>query len=242
MMAHGGAQNTGGMMSSSHSNATTGAGGHGGMPSSSGDSGIMDALMDPVSDAMAGIENPQSGTRLKGKFTMGADGSKEYQYSSYFLAPNFNATGPLAVHAVWYDSMLQADCTFLPATDGQLHCLPGTPTSGGNGTQGTVLFFTDSACTQPIVALAQPGAGCVPYATPKYVQNVELNGQCAQLTVNKTHVYQVGSPAAQPAQVYYGDAAMCSAYNNNTNGFMAWFAATEVAPSAFVQGTTGTDP
>ena len=56
-----------------------GHGGSGGHAGSGGDGSLFDALRDPVSDALAGIENPQSGTRLKGKFTMGADGSKQYQ-------------------------------------------------------------------------------------------------------------------------------------------------------------------
>jgi hypothetical protein len=213
------------------------------MPSSSGDSGIMDALTDPVSDAMAGIENPQSGTRLKGKFTMGADGSKEYQYSTYFFDPNANSGyGPLGVHAVWYDSMLQQDCTFLPATDNQLHCLPGTPTSGNISSSGILLLYTDGACTLPVVAQFQAGAGCVPYTTPQYVQSQNVtNGQCAKLTLSTTRVFKVGSPVAQPVTAYEGGPSACSSYSNTSN-VMGWFAATEVMPSAFVQGTVGTDP
>ena len=50
------------------------AGGHGGGHGGAGrlDSGIFDALTDPVSEAMASVENSgRSGTRLKGKFTHG---------------------------------------------------------------------------------------------------------------------------------------------------------------------------
>lgn len=221
--------------------SSTGSGGTMGMGGTSGDSGIMDALMDPVSDAMAGIENPQSGSRLKGKYVMGADGSKEYQFSTFFGDPHGgNQPGPLAVHPVWYDSVLQEDCTFLPASDGKLYCMPGTPATSSE-TFGLILIYTDAACTKQVLAQLQPGVGCVPNTAPKYVQGLDQAANCLPTAMPATHVYQVGSPVAQPSVVYIGSPSQCQFWNNPPNA-MEWFSVTEVPLTTFVQGSAGIDP
>lgn len=66
------------------------------------DSSILDALTDPVPDALADVTT--SGSRLKAKWIVGADGSKQFRN--------------------WYDSQLGHDCYFNPASDGQTRCLP----------------------------------------------------------------------------------------------------------------------
>jgi hypothetical protein len=217
-----------------------------------GDSGIFDALTDPVPDANAGGENPTSGTRLKGKYTMGSDGSKEYQLATLFndvhMQQGNPPTGPGAVHAVWYDSMLMADCSFLPASDGTLRCLPGLPapipiSSEVGGSYLLTTLFTDAGCTQPIVA--ETTAGCAPVA-PQYVIYLDAIGNCwfqpnapsnGQPTV---HVLQVGTLAATPAKTYGGSPGNC--YLDGVEGNVLWYSATELPPSTFVQGTTGIDP
>jgi hypothetical protein len=205
----------------------------------------MGALLDPVPNAQAGLENPQSGTRLKGKYATGTDGSKEYQLTTYFHDP----TGPMpvigGVHSVWYDSMLQVDCTFLNAADSQLHCLPGTP-APGDQTTGFIVGFTDAMCTQPIAAVMPAGVGCLPYTVPKYLQIQTNSTNCAYWTQTPvTRVYQPGAPAAQPTALYVitpgPGLGTCSAIPNVPNA-MAWYSATEVPPSMFVQGTAGIDP
>src|SRR5262245_1097586 len=61
----------------------TGSGGHSGNAGTGqSEGGLMDALRDPVSEAMAGLETPASGSRLKAKYLMGSDGSKQYQLSA----------------------------------------------------------------------------------------------------------------------------------------------------------------
>jgi hypothetical protein len=191
---------------------------------------------------MAGVENPQSGTRLKGKFLMGADGSKEYQLATLYPT---NSAFQLAmpVQAVWYDSLLQEDCTVLPASDANLHCLPG-PLAGIPGYGAPVFFlliFLDSQCKTPIVVQLQPQQGCVAYTTPKYVQYQEPN-TCSGIPT--TRVFQVGTPAAAPVTTYSAANGICgsSNFNPGTVSVMEYFSATEVPPSAFVQASTGIDP
>ena len=242
MLASGGHPGMGGHPGTGGAVGSGGMMGMGGVGTGATDSGIIDALMDPVVDAFAGVENPQSGTRLKGKYTMGSDGSKEYQYTTYYQDPH-GSNGPFAVRPVWYDSMLQDDCTFAPATDNKLHCLPGVPTPGPNGPAGFGLMYTDAQCTQPIVAQFQAGVGCLPYTPPKYVQQqIAVNCTATTANVGITHVFQLGSPAAQPAQLY-GYGSPCQVLNSSNYGnVMAWYSVTEVAPSTFVQGTVGIDP
>jgi hypothetical protein len=219
------------------------------MGSGASEAGIMDALRDPVAEAMAGPENPQSGTRLKAKYIVGADGSKEYQLTTIFLDVH-GVSGPNEVHPVWYDSMLQADCTFLWSADGKLRCLPGTP-SHENVQQndfaelGFGVAFSDAQCTKPIVWQTNITAGCTPFTPVKYVQHLYqsecVNVQISTGTQFPVHVFQVGSPIALPAQIYYG--MPCQGFPASTNpNVIAWFSATEVPPTAFVQGTVGVDP
>jgi hypothetical protein len=88
--------------------------------SPSGSKGIVDALTDPVSNAMA--DGNQSGTRLKLKYYVGADGSKQL----------------FALH----DSQLNVDCNFIAAADGVTRCLPGGAFASS--------LFVDPGCTQLI--------------------------------------------------------------------------------------------
>jgi hypothetical protein len=216
-----------------------------------GDSGILDALMDPVSDAMAGVENPQSGARLKGKFMMGADGSKEYQLATAEVLPapqsSDQHTYPgLAVHAVWYDSLLMADCSFNQATDGKVRCLPGhAPVPG---VEGAAVFYKDFQCTQPVIAVQQPPAGCPSPPVPAYVLQplVQLD-TCIFLSTAPTPigVVQVGAQIAAPPAVY----RINYIYSNYTTscqpagqGGATWYAGTVVPPSSFVEGVAGIDP
>ena len=108
---------TGGGASTSKGTGGAGGAGGGGLL----DSGIMDALMDPVATAAA---DPISGTRLKARFRLATDGAKEY------------------LPGTWYDSLRSEECAFTTAADGQERCLP-------DGSSASV--FADSACTMPIL-------------------------------------------------------------------------------------------
>jgi hypothetical protein len=91
-----------------------GACGHG---AGGNDSGIID----PVPKACA---DPVSGSRLKAKYRVAEDGSKEH------------------LPGAWYDSMRGEDCVFLHASDGKERCLPVF--------RGQVSYYTDPACSVPV--------------------------------------------------------------------------------------------
>ncbi len=104
----------------------SGAPGGGGATTHAGlapDSGLVDALLDPVPEAAA---DPVSGRRLKAQYRLGDDGSKEY------------------ISGTWYDSQRNENCSFTLAADGSTRCLPD-----GVG----VTVYGDSACMSPVVML-----------------------------------------------------------------------------------------
>ena len=98
-------------------------------PNSRGDGGSS-GVTDPVPTAKA---DPESGSRLKAKYRIGDDGSKEY------------------LSGVWYDSERQEDCSFATAADGKERCMPTS--------QLTVTFYGDASCSQPL-AVGSPS--CAP--------------------------------------------------------------------------------
>jgi hypothetical protein len=64
--------------------------------------------------------------------------------------------------AGWYDSQLKQDCSFLPAVDGELRCVPGELLGSYSD------MFLDSACTRPAPIF---GAGASPcYKLPTVVR------------------------------------------------------------------------
>lgn len=87
------------------------------------DSGLIDALLDPVPTASA---DPQSGGRLKAQYRLGDDGSKEY------------------LAGAWFDSQRNEVCTFGPAADGKERCMP-------DGATATV--FADAMCQSPLLMI-----------------------------------------------------------------------------------------
>ncbi len=244
-VGHGGQSGTGGTMGMGGTLGTGGAG---------GDSGIFDALMDPVSDAMAGVENPQSGARLKGKYLLGSDGSKQYQLSvnRFDVTDNapFTAGYPgHGVQPVWFDSMLMTDCMFATATDGSLRCVPGVVEPPGESASYSVAF-TDAQCTQPVLPMnTVTGFGCAQYAPPPYVSAVIVAQPtaCAPTTAAPwpVHVYKVGAALSPPPTATYvvsvnGAALDCTAVGISQP--LTWYTLTETAPATFVQGTAGIDP
>ena len=131
----------GGPGAPSGNGGATGLGGAGGSASVAGgyDAGdILDALTDPVPDASA---DPVSGSRLKAKYRIADDGSKEYLAGS------------------WYDSQRQEDCSFQLSADGATRCLPtSTPFPP---------YYADAACSQPLFQSKQDNPACSSQA-PKY--------------------------------------------------------------------------
>jgi hypothetical protein len=137
--------------SSGHGGTVAQGSGMGGMSSAGGemvsttgdvfDSGIFDALTDPVGNASA---DPTSGSRLKAYYYTGDDGSKVYE--------------PYR----WHDSQRNEDCMFVYASDGSWRCMPIYATTGATG-------FLDAQCQQKITSQFSPtcpAAYAVAYSAP----------------------------------------------------------------------------
>lgn len=116
-------------------------GGAGGTTGSGGviDSGIGDALTDPVSSA-----NAEPGSRLKRKFRDAEDGAREF------------LTG------VWWDSQRQEDCSFTLAADGKMRCLPpGNEFRYFADAQcNTPMVMMQGACSPPKYGTSATEAAC----------------------------------------------------------------------------------
>ena len=114
-----------------------GMGGAGTLP----DSGIFDALTDPVASASADVAN---GSRLKARFHRGEDGSKEY------------------LPGQWFDSQRNENCTFAIAGDGATRCLPAGVEFRyyADAACATPMVILESACAMPAYATKVVGAAC----------------------------------------------------------------------------------
>jgi hypothetical protein len=191
--------------SSGHGGTVAQDSGMGGMSSAGGemmsttgdvfDSGIFDALTDPVGNASA---DPTSGSRLKAYYQTSDDGGKAY------------------MPGAWYDSQRNEDCAFAIAYDGSRRCMPIYLFN-------YVAGFFDSACKQPIVAenaqgCAGPyvmeytatGAACsggyayklYPVLTkvvPAMVYHLQGDGTCKGSAPSPTAVYHLTGPAIPPS-------------------------------------------
>ncbi len=116
----------------SSGNGTTTTAGAGGASSTSSTSGSGASSGSGPSTGsgpeMTGQAGYISGSRLRARFLLGDDGSKEF-------------TG-------WYDNKLMQPCVFRKGTDG-LRCLPEIATEQAKGVQGPL--FSDDQCTIPAV-------------------------------------------------------------------------------------------
>ena len=74
----------------------------------------------------ASTASARSGSRLKARWSAAPDGRRLFRG--------------------WYDSLLATDCTFVPASDGVLRCLPAD-----SALLVPALYYADSACTAPVV-------------------------------------------------------------------------------------------
>jgi hypothetical protein len=126
----------GGMTSASGGDAVANAGGGGkgasatggdGTVTTSGMGGMLGEMMDPIPEADAAT----SGTRLKARYYVGADGSKQF--------------------IGWRDTMRNEDCSFATAEAGMVRCLPAV------GAYAT--FYADAGCSQPLATVAKPQQG-----------------------------------------------------------------------------------
>ncbi len=183
------------------------SGGHGGTAE---DSGIFDVLTDPVPDADAA---PMSGARLKKKYLLGDDGTRE------------DLPG-------WYDSQRLEDCNFMLASDGKSRCLPGA--------QNGYLAFTDPACSQPILWLQNPPMNCPPNP-PNSVLRQDLPPNQCGTTATGFHVYTIGAKIVPSPPNYFNwtDPFTCAPIGFGAGQV---YQATEVPSTSFVAGMQMVDP
>jgi hypothetical protein len=171
---------------------------------------VLDALTDPVPAAQAG--SPQSGSRLKALYFVGADGSKQ----------------PVPGQIEWYDSQRGENCGFTQYADGNYYCLPRQSAAVG----GT---FADVGCTQPLVQ-AQAVSGC---ATPTTASTYTGTGSCSLGTgLQVLHIYQVGSLFT--GTPYSGTPSSCNK-TTAPSGYSLYVLGAEIPASSFVSATVQAD-
>lgn len=200
--------------------ACSGAGGRaddgpravGGMGGIEGGSSTDAPLFDsPVSDALA--DQHTSGSRLKARWYVGADGSRQF--------------------AGWFDTDLEVNCDFFYlAADGKRRCMPTGTATIATG------YYTDPRCTSPLLIVTK-GCARPKYTTITYVPGTlcvegarfQIHRVGAPLAANAT-VYWNLLPAA-------GDAGSCSAAPGNPHAAThELFASNGVAPPTdFVEAT-----
>ena len=190
MAACSGTENAKVFGSSGASGGSSGGGGAGGATTTAPkDSGLMDVLTDPVPEADA---NPTTGSRLKAKFLLGDDGSKEYVQTGL----NIPQAAPV-VHTVFRDTQRQEDCIYRPAADGKTRCVPS-----GYDTQAWPTF-ADAACTQQIGWFSQiTGGPSCSFTPPKYVLTVDPNSFCPG-AILPVHAFPVGQQLFNVGGFYY---------------------------------------
>lgn len=174
------------------SGASVGVGGHGGMSSSAGHGGALGAggaggFLDPVPPAHA---DPTSGTRLKARFWMNADGSKSY------------------LDGIWYDSLLMTDCAASKVPgDSVYRCTPGNmPGDLDDAWVNGLVGFTDAACSTPIIG--ESSSRSAPkfalfgrYAPPSFRRVGRVAGTSSFYEFDSNVSCVAGTPA--PGYIYY---------------------------------------
>jgi hypothetical protein len=141
----------------------------------------MDAITDPVPDAMA--DPNQSGTRLRARYLAGDDGSRQF--------------------VGWHDAQRNEPCTYKTAADGVMRCTPDGPAfTMYYGDAGcTARLFNVSAaavCTQPRYGLSYQGCSATvyslaPIAAPAAPYYVNSAGACVTMTAPGGYNWYAGT-------------------------------------------------
>jgi hypothetical protein len=123
----------------------------------------------PVAIAEAHAE---SGTRLKARWLVGTDGSRQF--------------------VNWYDSELKVECAFGSATDGTQRCMPA-------GAAAIHLAgYTDAACTQPLYQIHSVSKACAATGIPAFGNPYGATDSCEPFS---TQVFAL-TGVIQPQHVY----------------------------------------
>lgn len=174
-----------------------GGDGHGGDPTDGTGGGwldaALDAITDPVPDAAAD-DGTKDGSRLKARYYVADDGARQF--------------------AGWFDTQRGEECTFQLAGDGKRRCLP-TPQ-----TLGTLSYYQDAECTQPIVS-GTCGTG--------YVGIWDIAMGCAN--GSRLRVY-ANLGAYTGTYIYLRSGSACTAFARGDASFVR--VGTEIPASSFV--------
>ena len=208
----------GGMMGMAGDTDPSGGAGDG--PS---DAGMMDALadamMDPVPDADA---NPPTGPRLKRRYWVSADGTREPVGET---VTDFGSGAAASSGAFpWYDSERDENCRFKIAGDGVVRCLPASLETAGT--------FADSDCTVPIMVGYDTGCG----EPVRYGHRFTGVGVTCGLVL---HLYAYGAPLG--TTTYYDGGAGCEEVQAGA-GETLYAMGAEIPPTDFVGFTIEVEP
>ncbi len=191
-------------------------------------------LTEPVPDAAA---EPTSGKRLKRKFRVGEDGSKEVVQVT-LTAAEVDGSPPENVRGVWYDSERKEDCVFRLAADGAERCLPFARTG--------LLYFSDDACTKHVAGITSGVSdSCPQEAAPQYLAvDDSPSKQCEQdpLKFGIT-IYALGAERDEKLPVYYLAAnGICTSFGVGNPAPRTFELKGEVPATSFVKATITVDP
>ena len=200
---------TGGPDSGSLPGASSGTGPDGSTPARQpqSDAGRGPSMLLPVAEAQA----YESGARLKARWYVGADGTRQF--------------------IGWSDTQLGGgECYFTDSGDGTLRCIP-------LASAYTTAHFADAECEQLLFRMNTPACGeAVPTIARAYSQVIAhapsavASGECAQ----QFRYFQPGAKVV-PQAVYAWNGSACVAQTVNPGG--TYFAAGEELPlTAFVAG------
>jgi hypothetical protein len=221
--ANGGVAGAGGVANGGVAGAGIGGAADGGAAGASGSAGASAGglgggagVAGAAGSSSAASPTAVSGTRLKAKYTAGADGSKRY------------------VRNVLFDSLLGVDCAFMIAADSTLRCLPVVPTGWD------YVAFSDAACTKREVVVQPPPLGCSADPAP-YVITTDAPPVCGEPagTSPPNHVFPVGAFTGAVNYLYEGPSCQGQGQSGSQIGYAL---GPEVSASMFVQGTPGYGP
>jgi hypothetical protein len=197
---------------------------------------LLTALVEPVPAALA-----DPGSRLKGVYLLGDDGSRDYQLGLRpWITPQTPNLGASPV-SVFFDSQRNEECSFKTSADGKARCLPNDYRDYG------APIYQDAGCTEQVIAIPAAQIGC-PQNVPKYAMRADTDAEVCSLT---TGYYRM---RYSPVGAFVGaNLSPCYAKSNvnvcfptnctNQQGDFAYYSVgAEIDPVSFVGSNAMTDP
>jgi hypothetical protein len=156
-----------------------------------------------------GVGGPSSGTRLKVRYRLGDDGSKE------------------PIPGGWWDSQMSANCSYRRAADGIDRCIPEAMTFSAQSTP----YYLDAACTILAFEYTPPLPGCPFGLATGYALTADATCSTA------VHVYQLGPLADASTPTYKKNGMECSTWSTVGNIAAVQPIGAEFPAASFVAAT-----